>query len=61
MVRKFVLDFSFSNQNVLQEETMTPQKIYMQSRPRSFIGFLTIQDGWYITRFQKDFPEKKDR
>lgn len=40
---------------------MELQKIYMQSRPRLFVGFLTIQDGLYIIRFQKGFPEKKDR
>ena len=40
---------------------MELQKIYMQSRLRLFLGFLTIQDGLYITRFQKGFPKKKDR
>ena len=39
---------------------MELQKIYMQSRPRLFVGFLTIQDGLYIIRI-KGFPEKKDR
>ena len=32
---------------------MELQKICMQSRPRLFVCFLTIQDGLYITRFQK--------
>jgi len=40
---------------------MQLQKISMQSRPRLFVGFFNIQDGLYITRFQKGFPEKKDR